>query len=472
MTLICAVIAAERVSAAEQMARDAMTAGAEALEFRLDALTTLPDDLSFLAAPLPVIATLRSPQDEERREVFARALAAGADYVDIESDSVLRNAFPQNRTICSHHDFEKTPDAGAILTIFQDLAVSGIPKAAFMVRGPADLLKIGSAASVLRQANRPFILIGMGCAGEVTRVRAGDLGSLMNYCAVTPDRASAPGQITVADAVFLGKDPIVTAITGWPLTHTKSPAVHHAAFSAAGISGRYVKIPSVAEELHLLPDLLRIYRISGINVTIPHKEAILPLLAEIDPAARAAGAVNTVVVSANGLVGYNTDIAGVAASLKKAGADPRHASALVVGAGGAARATVAYLTRAGAQVTITNRTAQKAEKLAEAFGAVAVMRDVLTPDYDIIINATPAGMSGFSSALPIPATVLSPKSVVMDMIYEPEHTAFLAAATKAGVRATIGGKTMLIEQAAASFALWTGTQADTAAMTAAFEEER
>lgn len=260
MTLICAVIAPEQVSAAEQMAQDAVTGGAEALEFRLDALTSLPDDLSFLASSVPAIATLRSSEDGERRELFSCVVAAGADYVDIESDSVLRNVFLQDCTICSHHDFEKTPDADTILNIFQDIAVSGIPKAAFMVRGPADLLKISSAAARFRQTKRPFILIGMGDAGEITRIRAGDLGSLLNYCAVTQDRASAPGQITVADAVFLEKDPIVTAITGWPLTHAKSPAVHHAAFSAAGISGRYVKIPSVPEELHLLPDVLRIYR--------------------------------------------------------------------------------------------------------------------------------------------------------------------------------------------------------------------
>lgn len=469
MTLICAVIAADTPAAAEAMKVEALSAGAEAFEVRLDAFAEIPDDFSFLPTEKPVIATLRSELDEERREIFAKALTSGATYVDIESDSVLRGVFPKSRVICSYHDFTKTPAAWDILRIFRDLSSSGLPKAAFMVRGPADLLEIWKAAVVLKQSGDPFILIGMGAAGEVTRIRAADIGSMISYCAVRPEFASAPGQITVAEAARLGDDPIITAITGWPLEHTRSPQMHNAAFRAAGIQGRYVRIPSPAAELPLLPEVLRCYRIRGANVTIPHKQTVMPLLSEVLPEAKSAGAVNTILVDPAGrLTGTNTDIAGISATIAELRITPSNARVLVAGAGGAARAAVSCLTAAGAAVSVTNRTMEKARTLAAEFGATAVPRDELSAGYDLIINATPAGMSGFSQDIPVPVSILTPDTAVFDMVYEPEMTPLLAAAGDAGVRAAVCGKAMLIAQAAASFTLWTGIEADAAAMTAAF----
>ncbi|MDE2443729.1 MAG: shikimate dehydrogenase [Methanocorpusculum sp.] len=469
MTRICAVIAADTPASVEAMTAEALAAGAEAFEVRLDAFAEIPDDLSFLPTEKPVIVTFRSEEDENRREIFAKALACGAAYVDIESDSVLRNIFPKTRVICSYHDFAKTPAAWEILHLFRDLSTSGIPKAAFMVRGPADLLEIWKAAVVLKQSDEPFILIGMGAAGEITRIRAADIGSIVSYCAVRPELTSAPGQITVAEAAGLGTDPFITAITGWPLEHTRSPQMHNAAFRAAGIPGRYVRIPALAEELPLLPEVLRCYQIRGANVTIPHKQAVMPLLSEVSPAAQSAGAVNTILVSPDGrLIGTNTDIAGIAATVAALHITPSGARVLVAGSGGAARATVACLTAVGAAVFITNRTMKKAESLATEFGATAIPQEELKAGYDLIINATPAGMSGFPAGIPIPESILTPQTAVFDMVYEPETTPLIAAARAAGCRAVLGGKTMLIAQAAASFTLWTGTAADIATMTAAF----
>ncbi len=471
MTYICAVITAASADAAKAMTAEAAAKGAEAFEFRLDAFASVPEDLSFLSCGKPSVATLRSTEDAPRKEIFARALACGASYVDIESDSVLRGEFPQDRVICSYHDFTGTPAVWDILNLYKDLSKSGIPKAAFMVRGPADLLEIWKAALVLQQSGHPFILIGMGAAGEITRIRAEDIGSMLNYCAVAPDLASAPGQITVDEAVRLGKNPMVTAITGWPLTHTRSPQMHNAAYDNANLKGRYVRIPSTAEELVLVPEVLRCYKISGMNVTIPHKQAIIPLLTKISPEAEGAGAVNTVCTAEDGtLSGTNTDIAGIAATVAALGITPRGAKVLIAGAGGAARAAASFLTSAGAEVYITNRTEETAAVLAKKLGAAVVTESRLTPEYDLIINATPAGMSGFSDTLPIPASVLSPDTAVFDMVYEPENTPLLAAARAAGVQKAAGGKLMLIEQAKASFALWTGTVPATAAMTRAFED--
>ncbi len=469
MTANCAVIVAKDEREVRTLSGEAISKGAEALEYRLDSFPVIPADLSFLSCGVPSIATLRSPLDEERKEIFHRALASGATYIDIESDSVLRNQFPKEQVICSYHDFEKTPTEDEILEIFKDLRTSGIPKAAFMVRRPADLLSVWNAASVLRERGSPFILIGMGAAGEVTRIRAFDLGSMLNYCALRPELASAPGQITLEEAERLGTDPQVTAVIGYPLTHTFSPEIHNAAFKAAKIRGRYVKIPAAPEELPLIPEFIKKYRIAGMNVTIPHKESVIPLLKRIDPLAESAGAVNTIRNSPAGLEGYNTDILGIAASLASVDLDPKDADVLIIGAGGAAKAAASYLKSAGSRLSITNRTHSRAETLAAMFGARAVKLEDLAPEYQLILNATPAGMIGFEHCSPVPNTLFTKDTVVMDMIYDPEVTPLLAAAKAACVRACINGKTMLIEQAAASFTLWTGITPDRAVMRKAFE---
>lgn len=470
MTLNCAVILAKDEGEARLLASEAITKGADALEFRLDAFQTLPKSLSFFASEVPSVATFRSPFDEGRKDIFLQALASGAKYLDIESDSILRDQFPKDQVICSYHDFEKTPFLDDILAIFKDLQSSGIPKAAFMVRGPTDLISIWDAATILRKMELPFILMGMGAAGEVTRLRSSDLGSMFNYCAIKSELASAPGQVTLEEMIRLGIDPIVTSITGYPLTHTFSPVIHNAAFKAANISGRYVKIPATSEELHLIPDVIKNYRITGMNVTIPHKESIIPLLKRVDPLAKSAGAVNTIRNSSGSLEGYNTDILGIAASLASVNADPRGAEVLIIGAGGAAKAAAAYLKAAGASISITNRTHSKAEKLARSFGARAIRMEELKPVYTIILNATPVGMAGFENVSPIPATIFTKDTIVMDMIYDPESTPLLEAAKAAGVLSCINGKTMLIEQAAASFTLWTGIIPDRDVMRHAFEE--
>ncbi len=369
MTANCAVIVAKDEDGARVLAKEAVAKGAQALEFRLDAFPVIPRDLSFFAVGVPSIATFRSPSDEERKGTFLCALASGAKYIDIESDSVLRGQFPKEQVICSYHDFEKTPEADEILTIFKDLRSSWIPKAAFMVRGPADLMAVFDAALILREMATPFILIGMGAAGEVTRLRSSDLGSMLNYCAVKQELASAPGQVTLDEVVRLGTDQLVTAVIGYPLTHTSSPDIHNVAFKTAKIPGRYVKIPTTPEEIHLISDVIKKYRITGMNVTIPHKESVIPFLKRIDPLAESARAVNTIRNSPAGLEGYNTDILGIAASLASVDVDPKGAEVLIIGAGGVAKAAAAYLKAAGAHLSITNRTHSRAETLARRFGA-------------------------------------------------------------------------------------------------------
>ncbi|HJJ97079.1 MAG TPA: hypothetical protein O0X38_05535, partial [Methanocorpusculum sp.] len=216
----------------------------------------------------------------------------------------------------------------------------------------------------------------------------------------------------------------------------------------------------------MIPEVLRCYRIRGANVTIPHKQAVMPLLSEVSPGAQSAGAVNTIVVKPSGeshrykhrhcrncrngcgrdvnpsgarvLVAGRIPPAAYHRSPEDAHVNPSGARVLVAGAGGAARAAVACLTAAGAAVFITNRTMEKAEALAAESGAAAVPPHALNAGYDLVINATPAGMSGFSAEIPIPEPILTPQTAVFDMVYEPETTPLIAAARAAGCRCRAG----------------------------------
>ena len=448
MTHICAVI-----TNTEDIER-ARSLGCTAFEFRLDMFEEPVTDLSFVSQPELTIVTIRSTEDEARQEMFVRALAAGADFVDIESDSALRGAFP-GKTVCSYHDFEKTPDAAEIVALFDDLEETGIPKAAFMVRGPKDLLAIADAAAELRSRGRPFIIIGMGDAGKVTRIRADMLGSLVSYCAVSEKSGSAPGQLTVAEAAGLGSDAKLCGVIGFPLTRTFSPAIHTAAFSAAGIRGAYVKIPTPEDEVSLIPEMMRVYDFEGLNVTIPHKQAIMSFLHGLTPAAEKISAVNTIT---RDLTGDNTDWLGVAATLDRF--DPAGKKVLLLGAGGAAFAAAFYFKERGAKLTVSNRTEEKAKDLAARFGGEAVALSGLCPEYDIVLNATPVCPAD-------PASFIRPGCVVMDMVYP--DSPLLSAARGLGAE-VFSGETMLIHQGAAAFACWHGIEPDIPEMEAAFQE--
>lgn len=443
MTKLCAVITDESDIA------KAVILGAEAFEFRLDMFSKIPDDISFVKQKGMTIVTCRSKEDVSRKELFEKALNSGADFVDIESDSKLRDSFP-SRTICSYHDFEKTPNSSEIISIFDDLSKSGVPKAAFMVRGLADLKNISDASEVLKKSGRRYILLGMGEVGEVTRIRAEKLGSFVSYCSVS--KTSAEGQLTLTQAQSL-KNAIITGITGYPLSKTFSPAIHNAAFCASDINGRYVKLPASKDELCLLPEIMKAYDISGINVTIPHKQAVMPLLTSFDSSAEKIGAVNTV---DKNLRGYNTDHLGIAAALDFA--EPENKKVLLIGAGGAARAAAYYFEKSNAELFITNRTYEKAAALAKEFGANAVRIEDLQPEYSIILNASPVCLA---------KNIFTENCVVMDMVYPDSD--FLKSARDAGVKTVLSGKTMLIAQAAESFKIWTKTVPDKNEMEKAFD---
>ncbi|WP_026369618.1 shikimate dehydrogenase [Kallotenue papyrolyticum] len=270
---------------------------------------------------------------------------------------------------------------------------------------------------------------------------------------------------------------ITTGLIGDPVAHSVSPAMHNAAFAHYGLPDRYTLWPTPAAALSGRIAALRAVGMRGANVTLPHKTAVIALLDELDPVAAAVGAVNTIVRLPDGrLRGLNTDVAGFLRALAQAGVDAAGRTALLLGAGGAARAVGYGLIMAGvAALVVANRTPARAAALvddlrtsagpATRLTATALDDDALgaaLAEADVLINATSAGLH--AEALPVPEAALGPRLLVVDLIYR--TTPLLRAAAARGAR-TQDGLEMLVQQGALAFEAWTGLAAPLEVMRAA-----
>ena len=251
----------------------------------------------------------------------------------------------------------------------------------------------------------------------------------------------------------------VVGIIGWPVDHSLSPAIHNAAFRALGLDWVYVPLPVRPGGLPQALTGLLALGLVGANVTMPHKENALRACAALSEDAAVTRAVNTLIVSPHGLHGHNTDVPGFAGFLEEdAGFDPKDREALVYGAGGAARACVLALVRAGAaSISVVARDPARAEavrSLGEGTDRpvrVVAWADGPSAPADLIVNATP--LDGAGGELPLPA--LRPGQLVVDLLYRPAVTPLVARARGAGADA-FSGLGMLVRQAGMSFELWTG----------------
>ena len=252
-----------------------------------------------------------------------------------------------------------------------------------------------------------------------------------------------------------------------PAGHTRSPAMHNAAFRAAGIDAAYLAFDVSPERLSDAMLGIRALCLRQVAVSIPHKIEVMRHLDAIDDTARAIGAVNTVTRAGQRLLGTNTDCVGALRAIEaETKVEGRHA--VVLGAGGTARAVVYGLVSAGARVTVLNRTRERAVALAEALGADAAggPSELAEIEHDILINTTSVGLR--EDASPVPAEAIRPGSVVMDAVYDPETTRLLADAAARGAT-PIAGKSMLVHQAAAQFETWTERAAPVDVMARAFD---
>jgi shikimate dehydrogenase len=269
------------------------------------------------------------------------------------------------------------------------------------------------------------------------------------------------------DASGVGGSTRVAAVIGDPIRHSRSPAIHNAAFAAAGLDWVFVAFEVSEGGGRDAVRAVRSLGLGGLSVTMPHKQDAAWACDELTPEATALGVVNAVVPNERGrLLGASTDGEGFLRSVRDHGVDPATRGALVLGAGGAARAIVLALGNAGGDVTVAARRLDAAESAA---GLVRGARTVPLANcdvaaYDLIVNATPLGMQG--EAPPIDANRLHAGQFVVDTVYHPAETPLLAAARARGVPCT-NGLGMLVHQAALSFELWTGVAAPLDAMRAA-----
>jgi shikimate dehydrogenase len=258
-------------------------------------------------------------------------------------------------------------------------------------------------------------------------------------------------------------------LIGYPLGHSLSPKIHTAALSACGLTGNYSLFPIYPDDKQGLSELLNRVRngeIHGFNVTIPHKQNIIAFMDELTPTAQAIGAVNTIYMRGGKLIGDNTDAPGFLSDLNRLLSEPQskianRKSAIVLGAGGSARAVVYALANDGWTVTIAARRLEQAGQLAQSFPNYQLLITNLnnlqpSSTFNLIVNTTPLGMTPNIETSPLPEnTILSKHTFVYDLVYNPRETKFVREAKAQGCQVTTG-LGMLIEQAALAFEIWTG----------------
>lgn len=252
----------------------------------------------------------------------------------------------------------------------------------------------------------------------------------------------------------------LAGIVGWPVAHSRSPLIHGFWLRHYGIDGVYVPLPVRPEDFGAALLGLRAAGFAGVNVTLPHKLVAFAACDVVSDAARRAGAVNTIVFRDGRTEGTNTDGSGFIANLRASGVDPAAGPALVLGAGGGARAIAAVLLHEGVPVRLANRTIERAEGLARELPGLSIIpwqdRLAALADVALLVNATSLGMNG---ATPPPIDIANAPGapVVADIVYTPLHTELLTAARARGLR-TVDGLGMLLHQACFGFAAWFGVQ--------------
>ncbi|MFM8952190.1 MAG: shikimate dehydrogenase [Planctomycetaceae bacterium] len=453
--------------------------GVPLVELRLDYIQGAVQVKRLLAErPCPVIVTCRRVADggrweqseEARRMLLRTAIVEGADYVDLEDDiAATVPRYGKTKRIVSHHDFQKTPaDLTLLHRRLADLDAD-IVKIAAMANHPTDNLRM---LEMVHAARIPTVGICMGDIGAPTRILTGRAGAPFTFATFHDDRVLAPGQIGWRQMREMYRFDSLSAATriygvvADPVAHSLSPVVHNAALAAAGIDAVYVPFRVPAEQIDEFLANAGRWPLAGLSVTIPHKETVLTHCATHDPLVTSIGAANTLSFSAAGISAANTDATAAVESLEAALADQDQQpgggfgvkTALVLGAGGAARAVSFGLRQKGVEVTVASRTLDRSKRIAAEVGCRAIDWDARHRlPYDCVINATPVGMHPNVDETPFDKEHLRPYMVVFDTVYNPENTLLVKQAREIGCR-IVTGVEMFVRQAAIQFRIWHGVE--------------
>jgi 3-dehydroquinate dehydratase / shikimate dehydrogenase len=473
MAQICVTIGAPTLAALRE-ARDRAAREADLVELRLDSLEAPEVPGALHGRTGPVIVTCRAAfeggqfrgSEAERLALLHQAWALGAELVDVEfaawSSARWVAAARGERLLVSTHDFTGVPADLAGRHRAMLATGASVVKVAATARRLGDVLALRQLAP---PPDRRQVIVAMGAPGLVTRILPDLFGSAWTYAG---DRW-APGQIPASrlrDEFRFGRlsaSPSLYGVVARPSGHSVSPAIHNASFAGAGLDAVY--LPLEAESADDFLAFAEGMGVRGASVTLPFKVDLLGRV-EADPVARRAGAVNTIRRDGAAWVGTNTDVAGLLRPL--AGRmKVRGRRAVILGAGGAARAAAVSLADAGAEVVVHARRPEAARAVAEAVGVGHAPMPPRAGSWDLLVNATPAGMHPDLDGTPWPDARFDGE-LVYDLIYNPRETRLLREARRAGC-ATLGGLGMLVAQAAAQFTYWTGQAADRDLMRAAAE---
>ncbi|MEO6436458.1 MAG: type I 3-dehydroquinate dehydratase [Tepidisphaeraceae bacterium] len=507
MTQLCVAIFVKDVAQARREIALAAEAGADMVELRVDQfhnraeLATLVD-----TSVLPTIVTCRPKweggesdlAEEDRWSLFVDTAVHNAAYVDIEMATYKEMPEPWKQAIerpiiLSSHDFTGRPER--LTNVFMELneRSGSVSKIVWTTRTIRDNLE---AFEILQNRQKPTIALCMGEAGLISRVLAKKFGAFLTFASLEPGGGTAPGQISIHDMKRLyrwdaiGPQTKVYGVVAQPVMHSMSPAIHNAGFDAVGHDGVYLPLLVNAgyESFKAFMESFLAFQplhLSGLSITLPHKENALRYLKEkgaaIEPLAERIGTVNTIVMDrpssiANrksqigNLKGFNTDYAAILDTITTAldieRKDLVEKRIAVIGAGGTGRTAVAALAELGATVVVYNRTMERAEELAREFDGpggkvvAARMEKLCDSCCHVFINTTSVGMHPNVDDSPLGERLpkFTPETLVFDTIYNPMETKLLKQAKAAGAK-TVGGVEMFVRQAARQFEAWTGQPA-------------
>ncbi len=454
----------------------------------MDAVESFEISTSFINSLIhttskPVILTYRPAEQGgfkqlslgERLNFWEVGLKTEAALFDLEKDLVgeltLHDGDEQpdwSRVICSYHDFSGTPRD--IDQIYDELThtPARIAKLAIKANDITDSLDVFRLIEKACNESSEPIIIAMDEPGKLTRILGPSRGSFLTYGSLGRESGTAPGQLTAHDlrSIYridqIDDDTMITGLVGLPVSHSVSPHMHNAVFKSLDLNAVY--LPMEVKDLDsfvnrmLNPETREIeWNLRGLSVTAPHKVEAIKFLDCVDPRALEIGAVNTIVVEDEKLLGYNTDADGLIQPLLRRVGSLLGSHVAVIGSGGAAKAAVFALQEKNADVTLHVRDVDKARNLCDHFNiSCEPLSTSKFEGKDVVINTTPIGSYGSSiDESPVNPSQLSGSGLVYDLVYNPIETRLLRDAKAIGCE-TLGGLEMLVAQAVLQFKLWTG----------------
>lgn len=460
--------------------KEAGRRGAQMLEVRLDFLAKAPDFKRLLAQrPCPMVATVRRPEDggrwagteAQRRMLLRQAIVAGFDWVDVETDCAEEIArFRRVKRIVSYHNLAEMPaDLEKIYERMcgQDADVVKIAVAADRV---TDNLRV---LDLLRNPKKPTVAFCLGDMGFPSRVLGAKLGAPFTYAAFNRERTVSLGIPSFDEMRRLYRYPAVNGetqlfgVVGDPVAHSLSPAIHNAAFQKSGLNAVYIPFRVPRGELEAFLKGFDRFQVKGYSVTLPHKEAALLQAKYPDTPSSVVGAANTLMRQPDGYAAHNTDYQAARDSVlshlpPEPGGGPGMLdgrTVMILGAGGVARAVAHALHREGALITLTNRTPERAQQLANEVGCRYVPWEARHQQIcSVLVNCTSVGMHPNVDEIPIHPSFLIADMMVFDTVYTPENTMLVKEARARGC-VVLTGVDMFVRQAELQYELFTGQAA-------------